>query len=190
MNLQLNDQTSASTDLYSLLCCEHSLFNSRVHEVAVQRLSEIQNTRTSMIINWDKLFENEGLVENEVTTPCQISTKISSDYRYKRYCWTSSGNGGGNTNMWGKVCIRQWSWWNCGSERISMSYNIISSSILFLDTSIAVLYCQCISVNEFLTDLVNGKVFCISIQNTCNFEIIGPSSRLMNLFNNIVSYET
>jgi hypothetical protein len=67
-------------DLYSLLRCEHSLFDSRVHEVAVQRLGEIQNARTSMTVNWDKLFETEVVVENEVSL-CQLSAKISSEYR-------------------------------------------------------------------------------------------------------------
>jgi hypothetical protein len=67
VNLQLNDRLSASMDLYSLLRCEHSLFDSRVHEVAVQRLGEIQNARSSMTVNWDKLFENECLIENEVS---------------------------------------------------------------------------------------------------------------------------
>ena len=59
MSLQLNDQFSASSDLYLLLRCEHSLFDSRVHEIAVQRLSAIQQARTAATINWDKLFENE-----------------------------------------------------------------------------------------------------------------------------------
>ena len=85
MNLQLNDQSSASIDLYSLLRCEHSLFDSRLHEVAVQRLSEIQNARTSVMVNWDKLFENECLVENEVSLS-QLSAKIASEYQYSRYC--------------------------------------------------------------------------------------------------------
>jgi hypothetical protein len=59
VSLQLNDQLSASSDLYLLLRCEHSLFDGRVHEVAVQRLSAIQQARTAATINWDKLFENE-----------------------------------------------------------------------------------------------------------------------------------
>jgi hypothetical protein len=59
VNLQLNDHLSASSDLYSLLRYEHSLFDSRIHEVAVQRLGEIHRGRTAVTIDWDRLFENE-----------------------------------------------------------------------------------------------------------------------------------
>ena len=48
MNLQLKDESSASTDLYSLLRCEPNWFDSRVHDVAVQRLVELPNKRTSI----------------------------------------------------------------------------------------------------------------------------------------------
>lgn len=52
MNLQLDDRESASADLCFVLRCNSSIFDSRVHKNALQRLISIQNEFSPPRVYW------------------------------------------------------------------------------------------------------------------------------------------
>ena len=59
MSLQLDDRKSASDDLYLVLRCDNYLFDSTIHEIAVQRLAAMQSVHKPLPINWGALLESE-----------------------------------------------------------------------------------------------------------------------------------